>query len=190
MIMARAALEIVRLVNKTAYYLIGLLLMVMAVSTLFQVLVRFVFTAVNFNFSAPWTEEVARYCMIWVIFIGMGIASRHAQLISLEFLVGAFKGLTGQVLRYVALLICLVLFGLLIRVGLEFVEFGSIERSPVLRLEKTWVYWAMPVGATLAFINTLALCLETWVQGRDIREPTGISATLDPGRYPNGEKTT
>lgn len=174
-------LEGLGVVNRTGYYLIGVLLIVMAVSTLFQVLVRFVFTSVGFNFSAPWTEELARYAMIWVVFIGMGIGCRHAQLISLEFVVNRFRGFFGQLLRYLALVICLVFFAVLIKVGLQFVEFGRVERSPALAMPKTWVYWAMPVGAGLAFINTVALCVEAWVENRDIREPSGIERTLRPG---------
>lgn len=165
-------------VNRAFYMLIGWLLIVMALSTFLQVLVRFVFTFAGFNFSAPWTEELARYSMIWVVFIGMGIGCRHAQLISLDFVVNHIPSIAGKLLRIIALLICLSFFILLMKVGFAFVEFGLIERSPAMSLRKSWIYWAMPVGAGLAFVNTIGLMTESWVLGNDIREPSSVKVTL------------
>jgi TRAP-type C4-dicarboxylate transport system permease small subunit len=72
-------------------------------------------------------------------------------------------------LRYAALAVS---FGFLVAIchfGLSFVEFGRIERSPALSLPKTWVYWALPVGAILGCANIVALAADTWLRGADIR---------------------
>jgi TRAP-type C4-dicarboxylate transport system permease small subunit len=150
-------------------YFIGLLLAVMAFAVLSQVVVRFVLTAIGINLSAAWTEEVARYVLIWIVFLGAGIGCRKRQLIALEFVVRWLPSLPGQGLVYLGLLGCIGFFGLLISVGLAFMELGEVETSPVLQIPKAWVYAAMPAGAALMILNSVVLIAETLMRGRDIR---------------------
>ncbi len=155
--------------NLALTWLIGLLLGIMAVSVFTQVMVRFVLTAAGINLSAAWTEELARYVLIWVVFLGAGIGCRRRQLISLEFLVRRLPSLPGQGLVHLGLLICLGFFALLISVGLAFMELGAVETSPVMQIPKAWVYAAMPAGAALMILNTATLMAETLLARRDIR---------------------
>ncbi|MBM3525351.1 MAG: TRAP transporter small permease [Alphaproteobacteria bacterium] len=165
-------------VNHFVLRLIGVGLMVITLVVFLQVLVRFVLTAIGINISAPWTEEVARYVLIWCVFLGAGVGCRKAQLISLEFVVRWAPGWTGQAMRYLALLLCAALFLLLINVGYQFVVvIGRTELSPVMQIPKTWVYWAMPAGAALMVVNTVALMAEAIVSRRDIRDIGGIAST-------------
>lgn len=155
--------------NLVLTYLIGLLLAVMSFAVLTQVLVRFVLTAVGINLSAAWTEELARYVLIWIVFLGAGIGCRKRQLISLEFVVRWLPSLPGQGLVYLGLLACIGFSGLLISVGLAFMELGAVETSPVMQIPKAWVYAAMPAGASLIILNTAVLMAETLARRRDIR---------------------
>ena len=156
-------------VNAVMTVAVGLLLMVVSAAVLWQVTVRLVLTAAGINISAPWTEELARYCLIWMVFLGAGIGVRHARMIALEFVIRALPGGVGIPLRYGVTLLSVAFFALLIWVGVQFVELGRTEVSPVMRLRKDWVYWAMPVGAGLMVLNSLALVVETLLEGRDLR---------------------
>ena len=156
-------------VNAVMTVAVGLLLMVVSAAVLWQVTVRLVLTAAGINISAPWTEELARYCLIWMVFLGAGIGVRHARMIALEFVIRALPGGVGIPLRYGVTLLSVAFFALLIWVGVQFVELGRTEVSPVMRLRKDWVYWAMPVGAGLMVLNSLALVVETLMEGRDLR---------------------
>ncbi|MBY6097973.1 MULTISPECIES: TRAP transporter small permease [Nitratireductor] len=162
--------------NRLVGLLLGLLLMVMTVATFVQVLVRFVFTAAGMNLSAPWTEEIARYAMIWVIFLGMGLGFRYGALIALTFLSDSLGRVVGQGIKYFAYIISGIFVAILVKLGLDFVAFGAVERSPALSMPKVYVYWAMPVGAVLSIINILALFVETARNGGDIRLPGEVDA--------------
>lgn len=162
-------LRLVDAVNSAGKVILALLLLWMTIATFIQVLVRFVFTYFGFSFSAPWTEELARYAMIWVVFIGVGIGFRYGMLLSLSFVVNALGRTMGQIIRYIALLISMGFLILLFQLGLQFVEFGQVERSPALSWPKVWVYWAMPVGSLLGCINILAVMIDTWCRGADVR---------------------
>lgn len=155
--------------NRLACWLMAGLMLGMTLCTLWQVSVRFLLTGLGWNLAAPWSEEVSRYLMIWIIFLGAGVACRKAQLIALELVVTLLPAPLGRALRFAALLGCLVFFTLMIYLGLEFMEFGAIETSPVLSMPKTWIYLAMPVGFGLMFLNTATLIAECLLQGIDIR---------------------
>ncbi|WP_227445815.1 TRAP transporter small permease [Cognatishimia sp. F0-27] len=149
--------------------IVGFLLAIVAFAVLWQVLVRFVLTAAGYNISAPWTEELARYTLIWMVFLGAAIGVRHARMIALEFGVRKVPAKIGVPIRYGVMLLCIGFFGLLFWVGLDFLELGRSETSPVLGIKKDKVYWAMPVSMVIMIINSLALIAETISLDRDIR---------------------
>lgn len=165
----RRVLRATDAMNAVLTLVVGVLLFVVACAVMWQVVVRFVLTAAGINISAPWTEELARYTLIWMVFLGAGLGVRHARMIALEFLIRKLPRAVGVPLRYGVTLLTIAFFALLIRVGLQFVELGRTEVSPVMGLRKTWVYWAMPVGAALMIWNSLALVIETILEGRDLR---------------------
>lgn len=156
-------------VNRIAFYLIGIALAAMVAVMFYQVLVRFVLTASGINISAAWAEELARYLMIWVIFLGAALASRKLGLIALEFLIQALPVRMGKLLRYAAIGVGMGFCAFLVVIGFQFVELGRLERSPVLLLTKSYVYLAMPVGAALMIMNLAAVIIQVQLENLDIR---------------------
>lgn len=165
----RSILRAVDHLNAALAILVGALLATTFAAVFYQVLVRFVLTSIGVNISAPWTEELARYCLIWMVFLGAAIGCRRAQLIALEFVVRALPARIGVPVRYATIALSIAFFALLVHVGLPFVELGRTETSPVMNIRKSIVYWAMPVGASLMILNSLALVLESLLERRDIR---------------------
>jgi len=174
----RIGLAAIDVLNSLIGWVLAAMLAVISVVVLIQVVVRFVLTAVGISISAAWTEELARYLLCWMVFLGAAYGCRKAQLMSLDFAVSRLPGVFGQVARYVALVICLGFFLLLIQVGWAFMEFGRSETSPVMRLSMQWIYAAIPVGAAVMVLNTIGLMLEAWVTRSDIRS-IGSEAALD-----------
>jgi TRAP-type C4-dicarboxylate transport system permease small subunit len=168
-LLLRLYVTIIDKLNVVITAIVGGLLSIVALAVMTQVLVRFVLTALGINISAPWTEELARYTLIWMVFLGAAVGVRHARMIALEFGVRKLPAHTGVPVRYAMMILCIAFFGLLFSVGIEFVELGKSETSPVLGITKDAVYWAMPVGMVLMILNSLALIAETILEGRDIR---------------------
>lgn len=156
-------------VNAVVTAIVAALLAVVAVAVMAQVIVRFVLTAAGINISAPWTEELARYTLIWMVFLSAAVGVRHARMIALEFGVRSLPARAGVPLRYAVMLLSMAFFGLLFWVGIDFLDLGRSETSPVMGITKDKVYWAMPAGMVLMILNSLALIAETVVEGRDIR---------------------
>jgi TRAP-type C4-dicarboxylate transport system permease small subunit len=156
-------------INMVATWVVAALLAIVAIAVMGQVTVRFVLTAFGINISAPWTEEIARYTLIWMVFLGAAIGVRHARMIALEFGIRKLPAGVGVPIRYAVMIMSIAFFGLLFWVGMDFLELGRSERSPVLGITRDYVYWAMPVGMVLMILNSLALIVENILEGRDIR---------------------
>lgn len=174
----RTVLAAIDGLNRVAAALLATLLAAVFVVVLIQVVVRFVLTAAGVNVPASWTEEAARFLLCWMIFLGAGYACRHAQLMAIDAILVRLPRALAEVARYLALLLCLGFFLLLLQVGAEFARFGRTEASPVMRLRMDAVYWAIPAGAALMIVNTLGLMLEAWSRRVGLAH-VGVARAID-----------
>ncbi|MGO4836568.1 TRAP transporter small permease, partial [Rhizobiaceae sp. 2RAB30] len=146
-------MKILDAVNLVARYVVGFLLGVATIAVTFQILIRFVLDYFGLNIAAPWTEEIARYALIWVIFLGAGIVCRYSGLIAVDMLPHALPSPFGGYVKAVAILVTIAFFGTLVWVGLQFAASGAIETSPVMRVPMSYVYMSVPIGSLLAVVN-------------------------------------
>jgi len=157
--------------NKIINTLLGIALGVMSLVVFLQVLVRFVFTSFDFYLSVPWTEELARFILIWLMFIGGAVATRNAGLIAVDAFIHATPTIVGKTLKTVAHLLSLVVYFYILVIGLKWAKYGLTETSPVLGVSMIFINLSMAVGATLMVLNTCALLVDTYINKKDIREP-------------------
>jgi TRAP-type C4-dicarboxylate transport system permease small subunit len=126
----------------TSAILVALLLIVLA-----QIISRYVF-----NSSLSWTEEAARYLMIWGVLLGAGLAYLNGYLISIELFVDRLPAPVRRVIRAVNKLLSLFFTGILTVYGVNLCIMGAQMESPALEIPYLWIYLAVPVGAGLLFI--------------------------------------
>lgn len=156
--------------NRFAVISLSAAFAVMTLSIFLQVLVRFVFTAMDIRLSVPWTEELARYLMIWSVFIGGAVAVRTDKLIALEVLIHSLPASLGKALKTGAHLLTMVFFGYLLYLGFEFaLNQGGRQTSPVMGIPMLAVYLSMPVGALLGALNLITLFIDVFLKKSDIR---------------------
>lgn len=168
--MARAILSALDQVNAAVGVVAGLLLGIATLSVTGQVLIRFALNIGGLNVSAPWTEELSRFCIIWAVFLGVAVISRQAGLIAVEMLPQLLARPVGKAVKLLAIGITIAFLGVMGIVGYHYMLDGLIETSPVLRVPMGWIYAALPFGCALAIVNLLALAFEGIVLGRDIVE--------------------
>lgn len=145
----------------------AVLLAISTAAVLLQVIIRFVLPLLGLNVSAPWTEEVARYMMMWVVFLGVAVLCRHARLIAVEIVALLLPRPLGVGLKMVAVAICIAFFAILTKIGIDWIGMSGIERSPVLQIPMNSVYLALPVGGILAIFNLLVFMAESLTGLRD-----------------------
>ena len=96
-----------------------------------------------------WTEEVARFCFVWIVMIGSMVAVRDGTHfdVDLRRREGSERREAGQ--RLIVHL-CMTFFALLfVRFGIEFAQFGMLQTSEMSEINLSAIYVAFPLaGAT------------------------------------------
>lgn len=103
--------------------------------------------------SLTWADEVARYSMIWLTFLGCGLALRHGAHAAITNAQDALPARGQLVLRGVILLILFGFFAFMVWVGIDYMNRTSIQRSAALQVPMKWIYAAMPVGFLLMILH-------------------------------------
>ena len=133
----------------------GLVITVAAV-VLLQVLMRYLFAYPN-----PWSEEVSRFCFIWVSLLGASLAVEHRAHFGFDQVTKALAPRAKRVVETFARAAVLLFSLLLIATGIALMDLTMGERSPALNLPVALVYAAAPVSGVLMVVHMVA----GWVKG-------------------------
>lgn len=119
---------------------------------LLQVFFRYVLGA-----ALTWSEEVARFMMVWMTFLIAPVAYRHGINVSLDFFASRITGRVKALLT-IALNLLVILF-----LAIFFFEsFGLIERglklkASTLNIKMAYIYMVLPVSFFLMFLIAIEL---------------------------------
>ncbi|WP_347551427.1 TRAP transporter small permease [Pseudalkalibacillus hwajinpoensis] len=115
-----------------------------------------------FNLSIVWTDELARYSFIWVVFIGSAAVLKRNQHITIEFLSTVLPELGQKYLRTIIGLILMGIFIVLIRYGVLITQDTWSVPSTSLGIPTGLVYLAIPISGTLMLFYTIIDLIATW----------------------------
>ncbi|PMR77572.1 TRAP transporter small permease [Billgrantia endophytica] len=138
-----------------------------------QIVSRVFFSAVG------WTEEVARFLLIWITFLGATLAFQRGRHIAVTFLVDALPGRLQQLTRIAAILVVLGFMIALIVIGHRYMQMQSFQKSASLRLSMTYVYAIIPISAALMAWYALVDLVELIVKGPQATD-TGSPTAEEP----------
>ena len=118
-----------------------------------MVIVVFVATCVrNLTvMSLPWAEEVARYSMVWIAYIGASLGIKRNAHLGVEAVLLLLPQGTRKYFDYLRYLI-IILFNVLIAYYTFQIiqsQISTEQVSPSLRIPMWFAYGAVPVGAVL-----------------------------------------
>lgn len=168
--------------NKLLMYLVGILMIVMVFSITYQVLVRMVFPKIGLHAAAPWAGELPLYCMIWLIFLGAAIATRHNKLISVDILQTSLSEKWAKISTFIALGLSIAFYIGILIAGYYWATFGLTEISTAMGISMFYVYMSMPVAAIVMILNTVAYVIDEFlipddlsINNEDLVETTEVS---------------
>jgi TRAP-type C4-dicarboxylate transport system permease small subunit len=101
-----------------------------------------------------WSEEIAKYLMVWMALLGSSVLFREGGHIAINYFISKYS-----FLRYILMfhaILSAVLFVLLIYYGIDYAAFGLKSISPASGIRKFWPYLAIPVGAFFLLIQDFA----------------------------------
>jgi TRAP-type C4-dicarboxylate transport system permease small subunit len=142
------ALKILKWLDKhfEEYVLSGLLI-VIAVITMLQVIMRYVFNA-----SLSWAEEASRYAFVWSALVSIGYTIKENSILKVDTLIEALPALLKNLLITLINLGVTLFFGYLFISSIPAVQrvISTGQTSPALKLPLGWVYFAAIAGFFLA----------------------------------------
>ena len=140
-----------RWITGLCHHVASALMVVIACLGLWQVVTRFVFSQ-----PSVWTEEVMRRLLIWMVMLGMVVAVRKGALVSVDLMLRLSRGTWRRVVRAVITGVHLAFFSVLVWFGFDLVWRVRFQTFASMDLSMGWAYAAVPVGALLAMLATLA----------------------------------
>jgi TRAP-type C4-dicarboxylate transport system permease small subunit len=137
-----------------------LLLAAMAIIIFANVVLRYTTSQ-----SIEWAEEVARYLMVWLTFLGAGPVLRYGGHIAVDNLQDSLPPRAAVALRAVIAALLFAFFGFMVWFGVLYVQRAQFQMTPTTQISMGWVYAAMPVGGLLLMLH-FALVLKPYLRAR------------------------
>src|SRR5690349_6074127 len=141
-------------------------------SLAFIVFLQF-FTRYILNDSLAWTEEIARYGLMWIVFIGGAMVTRRNTHIAVELLSNVMKpGPMRQVLLAAVDIVKLAFIAFLAFSSVTITGRMGIQRMTVFDVSMSWVYGGVAFGCFLMLfrqaINVWRNAREGWKKPHDV----------------------
>lgn len=152
--------------------LLIVLLTAMVVVTFVNVVMRYTGES-----SFLWGEEVGRHLMIWLAFVGGGLALRNGAHIGVDSLERALPPRAARFVRAAIALILLVLFVALMIEGIDYAWRTRFQTSAALQISMAWVYAGMPIGCLLMLAH-LGFITRRYVSGELIEHEDSVDREL------------
>jgi TRAP-type transport system small permease protein len=137
----------------------------MATVVFYQVYTRYVLSD-----SAGWTEEIARYFLVAVVFIGASISVRKNNHIQVDYFYRLMPKAMARVMSTLVDLVRCLFLGY--AVWLTWLLLQRIGNQPmaVVDLPVGWVFSAMLFGFALMFLRSLQVAWRHWKLGYSVLE--------------------
>lgn len=121
-----------------------------------QVIFRYVF-----SHSLTFSEELARYLFVYIVFFGTAVVARENGHIVMGVLTQKLKGKIAKYTKIAAYIFTILFVTILFYQGFRMVMLTSYQLSPALRIPMSYVYLAIPMASFVMFCNILILIIDT-----------------------------
>ena len=129
----------------------------MSIITIVAVFFRYVFQS-----PVTWSEEAARYLMIWSTLLGISIATRQKAHLGIDIFVSMAPKTLQHVLEIFSWTMLIIMYLFLVWTSILFimnaVKTGNV--TPMLRIPFSIVYLALPIGFGLSAIRGLQVLID------------------------------
>ena len=131
-------------------------LLVILVSVVFsQVVARYVF-----NRTPTWTEELARYCQVWIILLTAPSCIRKGSHVAVDYFSHMLSP-TARVRMDILISVLSLLYMAVVTVfGVRLMVVGRFQVSPALGINMSVVYAVLPLSGMLMIMETVLRILD------------------------------
>jgi TRAP-type C4-dicarboxylate transport system permease small subunit len=136
--------------NRLSEWALVVFLSAMTLVVFLEILFRYVFHLPLF-----WTEEFARYCLVWASLLGATIAFKRGEHIAVTFFLDRLPPRSRRVLGFAAEVSVAVILVVILWGGIHLITVTSRQLSPALRISMAIPYAALPIAAAVMLVHAL-----------------------------------
>lgn len=155
-----------KIVSKVEELIAVVGLSAMTIITLVAVFFRYVLQS-----PIIWSEEAARYLMVWSTMLGISIATRQKAHLGIDIFVSMAPKKLQRALEIFSTLMMIVMFVFLTGISIVFIQSairtGNV--SPMLRIPFYIIYLALPLGFGLSAVRSVQDLVDV-IKGVDRKE--------------------
>lgn len=154
--MLKAYSKFLNAIEKAEKAVLALSMAAMVVLMLYQVILRYVFSASN-----SWSEELVRYLFILDVMLAASIAVRRNSHLQIDVLINCFSPKLKRIFTIAATLAGIVFLALLFWYSLDLCMTATSNVSPGLGIPMSIPYACVPLGAVLMILTSIEVVLKT-----------------------------
>jgi TRAP-type C4-dicarboxylate transport system permease small subunit len=137
------------------------------------------FTRYVLNDSFAWTEEIARYVLIAVIYVGTAMCVRRNRHIHVDFIYRLIPARAGRILSTFVDVLRMVFFAYAAWMMWKLMAIIGSDEMTMIKLPMNVVYYFVLGGLIVSAIRSVQVTLDNWRQGYSILE--NPEAYMDEG---------
>lgn len=152
-------IKITARIDNTIKHILNGLLVFLVLDVCWQVLTRFVLPE-----PSSYTEEIARFLLIWIGLLGAAHAYRQSMHLGIDFFVGKLSAPTQKQVRISVLFFCAIFAIAVLLIGgtnLVLITLQLQQKSAALGIKMGYVYTVLPITGILILLYTAELLLAT-----------------------------
>jgi len=128
------------------------------------------FTRYALNDSAAWTEEIARYLLICMVFVGVSAAVRTSRHIHVDFLYRLIPHGAGRVLSTIVDVVRFLFFAYSAVLTWQMMDKMVSYRMTIIDLPMNLVYGICGFGFACAAVRSVQVGIRNWRRGYSLLE--------------------
>lgn len=165
----KVALSVDRLVTILALLASISSLLIMFVSLMLEVIVRYVVGG-----SLGWTTETPSLLFPWLVMGGVVVAAQHGQHIAVKTILPLLSKVAARILFISLELLALIFFAYVTYIGMDVIEVVGSEVYPVTGVSAKWAYLALIAGFSGVAITALSSAVQLFV----VDDPFSFRASI------------
>lgn len=137
-------------------------MVIMVVFMFLQVVLRYVF-----GMGISWAEELSRFTMIFMTFIGAAVLCADDSHISVTIVEDLTKGVARKAFKLVKYIIMIAYSGIMAKIGFDSLSIVARQTSPNLNVTMDLVYGFIPVGMCLMILYNIVNIVKLFTTQED-----------------------
>ena len=143
-------INVLNCIEKTINVVCQLLLLTLFIFAILQVFCRYVLLV-----AIPWMDEIMRYLLVWLAYLGIAICVRRSRHIMLDFVQNRSPKIVKYIMIIVSRIAIIVFFLLVLVLGSKLAVSLTQQTFISLNVSMVWVFIAIPVSSLISILFIL-----------------------------------